>query len=105
MNFSYDKKADAIALILGLGRVTKDVEIAPNVFVGYDKHGNVVEIQILDVSKMKKPWFNLQAAAAILGVSDRTLQRRIEGGVIRPKKVGREYQLTASDLAKLKKAD
>lgn len=103
MNFSYDRKADAMVLILGSGVVVRDVEIAPNVYVGYDKSGDAVEIQILEVSKMKNAGFNLQAAAAILGVSDRTLQRRIEGGVIRPKKIGREYKLTATDLDKLKK--
>jgi len=38
----------------------------------------------------------------LLGISDRTLQRRIEDGIIRPKKIGREYQITPSDLEKLK---
>lgn len=58
-----------------------------------------------DNPQMDNPWFNLQAAAAMLGISERTLQRRIEVGVIKPKKVGREYQLTPKDLEKLKKAD
>jgi len=106
MNFSYDKKADAIAFVIKPGAwVVRDVEIAPNVFVGYAKDGSVTEIQIVDVSLMENPWFNLQAAAAMLGISERTLQRRIEEGVIKPKKVGREYQLTPKDLEKLKKAD
>ena len=105
MNFTYDKKADAIAFVIKPGGVERDVEIAPNVFVGYAKDGTVTEIQILDVSQMENPWFNLQAAAAMLGISERTLQRRIEEGLIRPKKVGREYQLTVKDLEKLKKAD
>lgn len=106
MNFSYDKKADAIAFVLKPGAgVVRDVEIAPNVIVGYAKDGSVTEIQIMDVSKMDNPWFNLQAAAALLGISERTLQRRIEDGIIKPKKVGREYQLTPKDLEKLKKAD
>jgi excisionase family DNA binding protein len=106
MNFSYDKKADAIAFVLKPGAgVVRDVEIAPNVFVGYAKDGSVTEIQFVDVSLMENPWFNLQAAAAMLGISERTLQRRIQEGVIKPKKVGREYQLTPKDLEKLKKAD
>jgi len=106
MNFSYDKKADALAFVINPGsKVVRDVEIAPNVFVGYAKDGSVTEIQIVDISQMDNPWFNLQAAAALLGVSDRTLQRRIEEGVIKPKKVGREYQLTPMDLEKLKKAN
>jgi uncharacterized protein YuzE len=106
MNFTYDKKSDAIAFVIKPGAgVTRDVEIAPNVFVGYGKDGSVTEIQILDVSLMENPWFNLQAAAAMLGLSERTLQRRIGEGVIKPKKIGREYQLTPKDLEKLKKAD
>ena len=106
MNFSYDKKADAIALVIKTGeKIVRDVEIAPNVFVAYAKDNSVVEIQILEVSQMKNPWMNLQAAASLLGVSERTLQRRIEEGFIKPKKVGREYQLTPKDLEKLKKAD
>jgi excisionase family DNA binding protein len=105
MNFQYDKKADALALILSPEPVARDVEIAPNVFVGYAKDGRAVEIQILDISKTPKPWFNMQAAAALLGISDRTIQRRIESGSIKPKKVGREYQLSPADLEKLKKAN
>jgi excisionase family DNA binding protein len=106
MNFSYDKKADALAFVINPGcQIVRDVEIAPNIFVGYAKDGSVIEIQILDVSQIENPWFNLQAAAAVLGISERTLQRRIEKGLIRPKKVGREYQLTPKDLEKLKKAD
>lgn len=106
MNFSYDKKADAISFVVKPGAgVVRDEEIAPNVFVGYAKDGSVSEIQIIDVSEIENPWFNLQAAAAMLGVSDRTLQRRIEDGGIHPKKLGREYQITPSDLEKLKKAD
>lgn len=106
MNFSYDKKADAIAFVINPGgKVVRDVEIAPNVFVGYAKDGSVTEIQIVDVSQIDNPWFNLQAAAAVLGISERTLQRRIEEGIINPKKVGREYQITPMDLEKLKKAD
>ena len=106
MNFTYDKKADAISFVIKPGAgVVRDVELAPNVMIGYAKDGSVTEIQILDVSQIENPWFNSQAAAAILGVSDRTLQRRIEEGFINPKKVGREYQLTPKDIEKLKKAE
>mgnify|MGYP003527216458 FL=1 len=106
MNFSYDKKADALAFVINPnGIVSRDVEIAPNVFVGYAKDGSVTGIQIVDISKMGNPWFNLQAAAAVLGVSERTLQRRIEEGFVSPKQVGREYQFTPKDIEKLKKAE
>lgn len=106
MNFSYDKKADSFALVINPGGgVVRDEEVAPNVFIGYAKDGSVTEIQITDVSQMENPWLNLQAAAAVLGISERTLQRRIEEGIVSPKKVGREYQLTPTDLEKLKKAE
>lgn len=51
--FSYDKDADAIALTIGDGPVVRDVAAVPNVFIGYDKDGSIVEIQIVDLSKMK----------------------------------------------------
>jgi excisionase family DNA binding protein len=106
MNFTYDKKADALAFVINPGaKVVRDQEIAPNIFIGYAKDGSVTEIQILDVSEMENPWFNLQAAAAVLGVSERTLQRKIQKGIVRPKKIGREFQFSPKDLEKLKKAN
>ena len=106
MNFSYDKKADAMVLVIKPStEVARDVEVAPNVFIGYGADESVVEIQIVEISEMENPWFNMQAAAAMLGVSERTLQRRIQEGVVKPKKVGREFRLSAKDLEKLKSAD
>lgn len=71
MNFTYDKKADALAFVINpVAKVVRDEEIAPNIFIGFAADGTVTEIQILDVSEMENPWFNLQAAAAVLGVAD-----------------------------------
>ena len=101
MKISYDKKADAFSIELQEGRISKDVEIAKNVFAGYDRDGNLLEIQLLEVSEMERPWLTLEAAAKYVGKSERTLLRWIRAGKIKPSKVGREYRLKAEDLKKL----
>ena len=101
MKISYDKKADAFSIELQEGRISKDVEIAKNVFAGFDREGNLLEIQLLEVSEMETPWLTLEAAAKYLNKSERTLLRWIRAGKIKPSKVGREYRLKAEDLKKL----
>ena len=101
MKISYDKKADAFSILLQEGRVSKDVEIAKNVFAGFDRTGNLLEIQLLEVSEMETPWFTLEAAAKHLNKSERTLLRWIRAGKIKPSKVGREYRLSPNDIKKL----
>lgn len=101
MKISYDKKADAFSIVLQEGRVSKDVEIAKNVFAGFDRDGTLLEIQLLEVSEMETPWFTLEAAAKYLNKSERTLLRWIRAGKIKPSKVGREYRLKPEDLKKL----
>ena len=49
MKISYDKKADAFSIVLKEGRVSRDEPIGKNSFAGYDREGNLVEIQILEV--------------------------------------------------------
>lgn len=100
MKISYDNKADAFALILKDGRISKDIEIAENVFAGFDREGGLVEIQILDISKNENPWLTLDAAAKYLDVSNRTLLRWIKSGKLKPMKVGREYRIKPSQLKK-----
>jgi uncharacterized protein YuzE len=63
MKICYDKKADAFSIALQEGRISKDAEIAKNVFAGFDREGNLLEIQLLEVSEMETPWFSLEAAA------------------------------------------
>ncbi len=101
MKISFDKEADALAIIVKEGRISKDVEIAENVFAGFDRAGNLVEIQILYVSKSEHPWFTLDAAAKYLDVSERTLLRWIKSGKLKPAKVGREYRIKPEDLKKI----
>lgn len=101
MKISYDKKADAFSILLHEGRVSKDVEIAKNVFAGFDRKGKLLEIQFLEVSDMETPWFTLEAAAKYLDKSERTLLRWIRAGKVKPSKVGREYRLKPEDVKKL----
>lgn len=101
MKITYDKQADAMAIILEEGRISKDVEVAENVFAGFDRSGKLIEIQILEVSRAEAPWFTLEAAAKYLGISERTLLRWIKSGKLRPSKVGREYRIKPSDLKKI----
>ena len=51
MKIAFDKKADASAIVFKDSRVSKDNEIAHNIFAGFDHAGELVEIQILDISK------------------------------------------------------
>ena len=101
MKISYDKAADAMAIVLGEGRISKDVEVAENVYAGFDRAGRLLEIQILEVSSADAPWFTLQAASQYLDVSERTLLRWIKSGKLKPSKVGREYRIKPSDLKKI----
>jgi excisionase family DNA binding protein len=101
MKITYDKKADAMAIVLNDSRISKDMEIAPNVFAGFDRSGKLVEVQFLDISHSEAPWFTLEAAAKYLDISERTLLRWIKSGKLQPSKVGREYRIKPNDLKKL----
>lgn len=101
MKITYDKRADAMSLIFQDSKISRDMEIAPNVYAGFDRSGALIEIQILEVSEAEAPWFTLEAAAKYLDVSERTLLRWIKDGKLRPSKVGREYRIKPSDLKKI----
>ena len=101
MKISYDKKADAFSLILKEGRISRDMEIAEGVFAGFDRKGDLIEIQVLEISKLENPWMTLEAAAKYLDVSQRTLLRWIQSGKLKPKKVGKEYRIRPEELKKV----
>jgi excisionase family DNA binding protein len=101
MKITYDKRADAMAIVLSEGRISRDVEVAQNVYAGFDRSGHLIEIQLLEVSKAEAPWFTLEAAAKYLDVSERTLLRWIKSGKLKPSKVGREYRIKPTDLKKI----
>jgi excisionase family DNA binding protein len=101
MRITYDKRADAMAIVLNEGRISRDMEVAPNVYAGFGRSGDLVEIQILEVSNVEAPWFTLEAAAKYLDISERTLLRWIKSGKLKPSKVGREYRIKPADLKKI----
>jgi len=100
MKISYNKKADAFSIILSQGKVSKDVEIAKNIFAGFDRSGKVLELQFLEVSKTELPWFTLGAAAKYLDKSEKTLISWIKSGKVKAKKTGREYRINPKELEK-----
>ncbi|MCY4513303.1 MAG: helix-turn-helix domain-containing protein [Bdellovibrionales bacterium] len=100
MKISYDKKIDAFSIVLNEGRISKDVEISENVFAGFDRSGQILEVQFLEISKTGRPWLTLEAAAKYLDKSERTLMRWIKAGKVKPKKVGRQYRIDPKDLEK-----
>ena len=101
MKISYDKKADALSIILNEGRISKDIEVSENIFAGFDRSGQILEVQFLEISKSGRPWLTLEAAAKYLNKSERTLMRWIKAGKLKPKKVGREYRISPKDLENL----
>ena len=101
MKITYDKTADAMSIVFKQDRISKDEQFAPNVFMGLNRKGELIEIQILDVSNSESPWFTLEAAAKYLNKSERTLLRWIKSGQLKSKKVGKEYRILPEDLEKL----
>lgn len=101
MKITYDKSADALSLVFKKARISKDIPLAKNVFAGMTRTGELVEIQILDISQQEAPWFTLEAAARYLGKSERTLLRWIKSGQLKSKKIGKEYRILPEDLEKL----
>ena len=101
MKIMYDKKADAMAVQFLDERISKDEQIAENVFAGYSREGSLVEIQIIDISSSDKPWFTVEAAAKYMDKSEKTILRWIKSGKIKPKKVGNEYRIAVQELKKL----
>ena len=55
MIIKYDKKANALSIILKKGRVSIDKYLSENIFAGLSKTGELLEIQILEFSKKSKP--------------------------------------------------
>ncbi|MBN8536644.1 MAG: helix-turn-helix domain-containing protein [Deltaproteobacteria bacterium] len=101
MKISYDKSSDALSIVFKKERISKDIQLSPNVFAGLTRSGDLVEIQILEVSRTESPWFTLEAAAKYLGKSERTLLRWIKSGQLKSKKIGKEYRILPEDLDKL----
>jgi excisionase family DNA binding protein len=93
MKFSYDKDADAITLKFKNKVIVRDERIGDDIFAGFSIDGDLVEVQILDISESDKTWLTVDLVAKILGKSERTILRWIENGTLPAKKVGKEYHI------------
>lgn len=52
----YDPEADVIAFHIGEGREERFVEVAPGVALEMDKKGSVVGVEIINASKVLRPF-------------------------------------------------
>ena len=50
MKIRYDQEVDALRIILNDEAIEESDEDKPGVIIDYDKHGNVVGLEILDAS-------------------------------------------------------
>ena len=50
MKVTYDQEVDALRIILNDEAIEESDEDKPGVIIDYDKHGNVVGLEILDAS-------------------------------------------------------
>jgi len=51
MKISYDKRADALNVILRSGKVAKTLEIGSEIYVDVDKKGNTLSFEIVGASE------------------------------------------------------
>ena len=51
MKISYDKMADALYIYLRKGKVAKTIKATSRLLIDVDKRGNVLGIEMLDVSR------------------------------------------------------
>lgn len=102
MKLSYDKEADAFTIVFSKEKVVRDKQVSEDVFAGYSKSGELVELQVIDISEQDKVWLTVELTAKILDKSERTILRWIEKGSLPAKKVGKEYRIdpeAVQDLA------
>ena len=50
MKVTYDQEVDALRIILNDEAIEESEEDRPGIIIDYDKHGNVVGMEILDAS-------------------------------------------------------
>jgi len=59
MKITYDKKVDALNVVIKNGKVAKSVEVAPEVVLDFDKNGSPLYLEIIGASeKMGKENFS-----------------------------------------------
>ncbi len=101
LKIDFDKSADAVTLVFRSGKVSRDHQVAENVFAGFNKKGELIELQVLDLAESDEVWITVEAAAKILGKNERTLLRWIHSGKIQSKKIGREYRIPLDQIQEM----
>ena len=51
MKVTYDSEVDVLSIVLSKAPVQESDEDKPGIVLDYDRHGNIVGIEILDASK------------------------------------------------------
>lgn len=52
----YDSEGDVIGFYIGKGHEEDFIEIAPNISLEFDKHGAVIGLEIINASKILRPF-------------------------------------------------
>ena len=110
MRAIYDRRSDALVIILADAEVEETRNVAPGVEVDYDSSGRVVAIEVLHTSdkydladiplESPNPYLSLKEAGELVGISPTTLRHQITRGVLLGKKVGRNWAVHHRDLFK-----
>lgn len=110
MQFQYDAQVDAMSAQLtpgGKGIITK--EVAPGIYLDFDKKGRLVAIEVLNASKhvpreileqhpYTVEYMTLAEAGKESGLSPDTLRRQINNGRIEAIKRGRDWLIDELSL-------
>lgn len=108
MRVTYDKEADALAILLSDEEMQETRSIAEGVEVDFDSKGRVLAIEILGASKkydlsgtvfdVPGPYYSLASAGEKYGLSPDTLRHQIHRGLLRGFKIGRNWLVRDEDL-------
>ncbi len=72
MKITYDSKVDALNIVLKSGKVSRTVEIAPEVFIDLDSKGNPLYIEVIGASEKigKKNFSDINIGGKTVRLSD-----------------------------------
>src|SRR3954447_13665130 len=108
--WKYDPSVDALAIAFKQGARSHETrELASGIVADFDKHGDLVTLEILDARRRlgdgfleplqrSAPRMNLRDAAALIGVDPATLRQQISRGNLRAKKSGRDWTVARNDV-------
>ena len=109
MKVTYDRKADAMSIVLADADVEETKSVAPGFFADYDASGRIVALEILKASQKydlgdtelqpPNPYMSLSDAGRLYGLSPTTLRHQIARGVLKGKKFGRNWMVRNDHMA------